>query len=266
MMIRRLLILCLTVVVCGFVSGVEMKQNNGNVKSLTAPGVVLTFDDHSVADWVKILPIFKKYGAHVTFFIDHWDTLSSKQIAGLKELQAAGHAIGCHGMRHRRAVTYSREHSMEKYMADEITPAVRLMNDAGFNPTCFAYPCSSNNKETDRALLGIFRHLRTGCGKGDTPLAGLDKIFVPVDEIKASDCLIGTSVQPHSVDDSIIDEVAEAFKRAKENNEILVFYAHDIREKDTPGPHNYITPDALETILESAKASDLRFYTFDDLP
>ena len=83
-----------------------------------------------MANWVRVLPLFEKYEAHVTFFIDHWDTLSPEQIAGLNKLQDAGHAIGCHGMRHRCAASYSRKHSIEKYMADEITPAVKMMHDA----------------------------------------------------------------------------------------------------------------------------------------
>ncbi len=234
---------------------------------LPGPGVVLTFDDRSVANWVRALPLFRRYGAHVTFFVDHWDKLSPQQLRGLERLRAAGHAVGCHGLRHRKAVEYSRGHSMTRYLADEITPAVELMRKAGFDPTCFAYPCSQHDADTDTALLEVFRHLRSGCGRGKgRRLAQVAHIFTPLDRVKGRGCLIGTCVQPHAADAPVIAEVAEAFRRVKTRGELVVFYAHDIRPEGTPGPANYITPDALEAILRSAQAIGLRFFTFDDLP
>ena len=226
----------------------------------------MTFDDHNVSNWVSALPLFEKYGAHVTFFIDRWDQLSSEDIAGLRQLKSAGHAIGCHGLRHIKAVDYSNEYSVEKYMAEEVMPAVRLMRKAGFNPTCFAYPFSNRNIEVDDAQLKIFRHLRSGCGSAGKTLVEIDSIFVPINEIAGRGCLIGTSVQPHAVDDNIIKEVGDAFQRAKAKNEIVLFYAHDIRAVKAPGAYHYITPDGLETVLRSAISEGLQFYTFDNLP
>ncbi len=244
---------------------------NTNHKDKTAmqinkPGVVLTFDDHSITHWVHTIPLFEKYGAHVTFFIDQWDKLSPEQITGLKQLRAAGNAIGCHSLRHYPAIQYCKNHTLEQYMDAEIYPAVQLMQDAGFNPVCFAYPCSQHNKATDEALLKIFRHLRSGTGHGDKTLDQLDTIFTKLDKISGKGCLIGTCVQPHSTDDPLLAEVDKAFARAKQNNEIVVFYAHDIRKKDTPGPSNYITPNALEKVLKAAKDNGLNFYTFAELP
>lgn len=228
-------------------------------------GVALTFDDHSIANWCNFLPTFKKYNAHVTFFIDQWDKLSPTQIEGLKKLRAAGHAIGCHSLRHRPAVAYCKEHhGIKEYLAAEITPALAAMKVDGFEPTCFAYPCSSHDKTTDDALLEIFRHLRSGCGKGEKSFSQLDAIFTPVNKIKTTGCFIGTCLQPHGANDPLITDATGAFKRAKKQNEIIVFYAHDIRPDKTPGPSNYITPDALELILKNASDAGLKFYTFND--
>src|SRR5690606_12707364 len=83
-------------------------------------GLLLTFDDRNILHWEKQIPLFKKYDAHVTFFIDHFDELTTDQILALKRLKEAGHAIGCHGMRHRDAVKFSDEYSIEKYIYDEI--------------------------------------------------------------------------------------------------------------------------------------------------
>jgi len=242
---------------------------------LPGPGAVLTFDDHTVGHWVAAIPLFAKYGAHATFFIDHWDRLTPEQVRGLRTLRAAGHAIGCHGLRHRRAVDYYRKFSMAKYLADEITPAVDLMHRAGFFPVSFAYPCSQHDGKTDTAMLGggpgktpgIFRHLRSGCGRGKgESLARVKYIFTPIDQVSARGCLIGTCVQPHTADAPILKEVKEAFERAKTQDEIIVFYAHDIRPADQPGPTNFISPDALEIELRAARDAGLRFYTFNDLP
>jgi len=149
-------------------------------RSLTEPGVLLTFDDMDVEGWVKAIPILEKYDAHATFFVTRFDQLSEKQVDGLRQLSAAGHAIGCHGLRHLKAAEYSEAHGIEAYIDTEVTPALDDMNRAGFTPTSFAYPSSNNNATTDEALLKTFRHMRTGAfPKNGQRYAELDVIFTP---------------------------------------------------------------------------------------
>jgi len=119
------------------------------------PGVILSFDDAFVADWLAAMPLFERYKAHVTFFISHFERLTPEQIDGLHRIERAGHAIECHGLRHERAATYCREHSLEQWLECEVQPAVAWMRQEGFEPTAFAYPCSENDDQTDRALLGF---------------------------------------------------------------------------------------------------------------
>ena len=233
--------------------------------AIDGPGVLLTFDDAHVKEWVAAIPLFAKYNAHATFFVTQFDKLNEGQIEGLRTLKRAGHAIGCHGLRHRKAAEYAREHGTSGYLADEIEPALDLMQKAGFTPTSFAYPMSNRDDETDAALLKHFRHLRGGafCAKGQR-LAELDGIFTPLSELPNRGCLLGRSIDKAGEEgrEHIIDEVKEALQRAKQRDECVVFYSHNIGTQ----PKNHIRPEALESILAYGKELGLHFYTYDDLP
>ena len=146
------------------------------------PGFVMTFDDRNIGDWEKQIPLFKKYNAHVTFFIDHFDELTPDQIKSLNNLKKAGHTIGCHGLRHLRAPDYCEKYSVERYISDEIDPAIKMMDKEGFLPTCFAYPNSAFNEITDKELLKHFRHLRSGCGI-ESELKKTDKAFIRIADL-----------------------------------------------------------------------------------
>lgn len=233
--------------------------------ALTSPGVALTFDDAYVAEWAAAIPLFERYGAHATFFVSQFDKLTAEQIEGLRTLQAAGHAIGCHSLRHRKAVDYVNEHSVQQYLADEITPAVNLMLDAGLRPTAFAYPNSSNNAATDDALLRQFRHLRSGAyPKEGERIVEIDALFTPIGEVAARGCLYGCSMdragEPGRED--VPQQIREALERAKNKGELVVLYSHNIGAE----PKNHITPQALEQVLRDTQELGLKFYTYDELP
>ncbi len=235
--------------------------------ALTEGGVALTFDDTFVRQWLAADAIFKKYGAHATFFVTTFDRLKPEQVEGLKRLAAAGHAVGCHGLRHRKAAEYAAAHGLDAYLRDEIQPALRLMRKAGFHPTAFAYPCSQHNAATDAALLKTFRHLRSGTGpaKGQR-LKDLDRIFTPIARVPTRGCLLGTGIDytgtPKRPAD-FLDQIQEALDRAKARKELVVFYAHNISDA---GPGHHLSPRALEAILAHARRIGLRTYTFDELP
>ena len=229
------------------------------------PGLVLTFDDRNIENWEKQIPLFEKYNAHVTFFIDHFDMLTPDQMRSLRKLKDAGHAIGCHGLRHLRAPDYCEKYSVEKYISDEIEPAIIRMNKEGFHATCFAYPNSAFNELTDQALLKYFRHLRSGCGI-EAELKKTERVFTRIADIKNKGRLDGISFHPKSPSDDLVTQVKQAVGRIKENREILVLYAHDIRNAGEEGPKNYITADALEEILSFAASNQIAFYSFDELP
>jgi len=234
---------------------------------LTKPGVVLTFDDTFVEQWLAALPIFAAHHARATFFVSQFDRLSARQMAGLRELAAAGHAIGCHGLRHLKAVDGVQTSSVQAYLAREIEPAVARMHQAGFRPSCFAYPSSQRNEETDAALARHFRHLRSGIGLApDRTMAQTDAIFTPLDAVSARRCLIGTGLDgagPQATNGRTLTAIFAAMERAARRREIVVFYAHNISDE---GPGHHVSPAVLEKILSYAASAGLAFYTYDDLP
>jgi len=183
----------------------------------------------------------------------------------LKRLKEAGHAIACHGLRHRNAVKYAEEYTLEKYIADEIIPAIELMKEKGFSPTSFAYPVSSRNEKTDDALLKYFSYMRSGCPIEGT-IAQTEKFFVKVEDVPKKGLLWGVSFHPHSKTDELVIQVKEAIDRIIKNRELLVLYAHDIRNKEEGGPKNFITVDALEEVLIYSMKNKIKLYSFDELP
>ncbi|MCX6993314.1 MAG: polysaccharide deacetylase family protein [Kiritimatiellaeota bacterium] len=247
---------------------VDLGKAGDNVPpKLERPGVVLTFDDTFITQWLAAQPIFAKYNAHVTFFVTTFDKLDATQLAGLQELKIAGHAIGCHGLRHLKAVDTMRQSSAKEYLSIEIEPALALMHAAGIEPTCFAYPSSQRNVETDTALAQYFRHLRAGTGVApDQTLPRTEAIFTPVNDVLTRLCLIGAGIDyagPQADQDKPLEYIFAALDRAAQRNEVIVFYAHNISD-EVRG--NHISPAVLEKILAHAVTAGLAFYTYDDLP
>jgi hypothetical protein len=229
------------------------------------PGLLLTFDDRHLLHWEKQIPLFHRYNAQVTFFIDHFDQLTPAQHAALRHLRQAGHAIGCHGLRHLKAAEYCAKYDVENYLSQEIVPAIRYMTEQGFSPSCFAYPSSNNTSATDRALQKYFRHLRTG-GKLNGTIQDTEQAFNKIDKVKNQVCLNAISFHPKSADDDLVIQAKKSVDRIIANKEILVLYAHDIRNENEAGSGHFITPLALEEILAYAAGRGVILYSFDDLP
>ena len=60
----------------------------------------LTFDDRNFDAWEANLPLFRKYGAHATFFV--CGPIDDRAAACLRRLADEGHSIGLHGLRHQK--------------------------------------------------------------------------------------------------------------------------------------------------------------------
>jgi len=226
-------------------------------------GVVMTFDDRNFDGWLQALPLFDKYGVHATFFIS--GAIDGQALDAIRQLHGRGHAIGVHGVHHQRAVEYSQQHSADDYVRTEVLPQIEALKAAGITPTGFAYPNSRNNADTDRALLKVVRHLRTGAFQAPGErVSEKDALFVAAGTIAQRGCLCGKGIDgAPDKEDRTYEQLDGALARAARNNEIIVLYAHGI---GTSGKGHHVAPEALEHVFRTAKELQLTFYSFDELP
>ncbi|QDT10945.1 polysaccharide deacetylase family protein [Planctomycetes bacterium K23_9] len=230
---------------------------------LTKGGVVLTFDDRNFDDWVNTLSLFDEFNVKATFFI-HGKIDGPARMA-IAQLKLHGHAIGSHSVSHLKAVEYFEANSAEKFLQTEIDPQMREFESAGVDVVSFAYPMSRNNTTTDKTLLKVFRHLRTGRNITEGKrFRDDDAFFVKATEVSEHGCLYAKGID-HAPwrPDRTYAQIDGALERAAANDEIIVLYAHRISET---GTRNYLTPEALMRVISKAKSIGLQFYTFDQLP
>ncbi len=230
---------------------------------LTEPGIVLTFDDsHNLDSWAKRVPLFEKYGAKATFFLHKPDTIGEWQQQCMKKLSDIGCEMACHGWRHVRGSDLITEKGKDAYLAEEILPANKKLEELGYPQRTFAYPESRRNDATDEALKPIFLHVRTGGGLCERPFVENNSVFTPVAKVRDQFLIYGVRLD-HATPDDVEKYVQPALERAKKNGEILLLYSHGIVDKN---PSTYETNEAtLEELLKRAQALGLKFYTFDEL-
>ncbi|MCW5807319.1 MAG: polysaccharide deacetylase family protein [Deltaproteobacteria bacterium] len=127
----------------------------------TGPGLALSLDDHTVAEWVAARELFAEFGARLTFFVSRYTSMNDDQRAGLRTLADDGHDIEAHSVAHLRAPLYVEQHGVTAYLDDEVLPALDAMERDGFPIRAFAYPFGARTGETDRALLRHVEVLRS---------------------------------------------------------------------------------------------------------
>ena len=74
--------------------------------------------------WSFADTLFKKYDAHVTFFVVREITGEKAEV--MKKLQDAGHTLGLHSQHHSKAVSFIQEHGERKYIEEEIKPQLEV--------------------------------------------------------------------------------------------------------------------------------------------
>lgn len=232
----------------------EIEDNSGYDFNYEGKGgIALTWDDNAVDDWYKARKLFKKYNARCTFFITYFYMLDEGKINKLRQLKEDGHEIACHTYSHKDAVLYLMDQGIEKYIDNEIKPALDSMRSKGFSPESFAYPFGSRNSETDEALLKYFRVLRgiTDVKGGVLYSWGWTRIL-----------------QATGIDNSsniTSESIFSMLESAKESKKVAVFYGHKIKE-DTPNvPQGSTTYSRLESILKKASDLGLTFFKVSEL-
>ena len=108
--------------------------------------VSLSFDDARLSQIDTGLPLLKKLGLKVTFFVS--PSSVEKRLAGWKQAVADGHEIGNHSLTHPCTGNYafSASNALENYdlamIAQQLDGAnERIQQLLGVKPTTFAYPC-----------------------------------------------------------------------------------------------------------------------------
>lgn len=231
-------------------------------KDVPHPHVHLCFDDHSVSHWHAAKGILRKHRAKAVFYVDGFFLLGDEEIDMLNDLRDDGHIIGCHGKKHRDALAYSKRYGIDRYIDDEIIPAMEEMVEAGFDPTHFAFPLTRFDDALFAEVDRLFCFVRSGnagsirSGGRTVPLQSMmDTQRIPTESrIRAGD-LLG---------------VVETIRSGVEEGVSPVIIFHDVRPVGAPthtGTHAraHVTPEELDTVLCAITDSGYAYETFDGL-
>lgn len=132
--------------------------------------VRITFDDGNVGDVEHALPALRERGLKATFFVvaGRLGTPRFLDVAGMRELAAAGMEIGSHGMHHRpwRGLD-------DATLREELVDAKAILERALERPvTQAACPFGSYDRRVLRTLRGCgYRHVYTS-DRGTTRSSG----------------------------------------------------------------------------------------------
>jgi peptidoglycan/xylan/chitin deacetylase (PgdA/CDA1 family) len=248
-----------------------MSACSNNAENTEKAGIAISFDDHFINDWYELRPLFQKYGAKVTFFVTCGDTLTTDEIAKLKQLEKDGHEIGFHGTVHGKSTELIAAVGPAKYAETELTPGLHYMKLAGFAPQSYAHPGGNHNDQVDSVLLATgFKILRDVAisrrkmfGVQLYALAPrlMDWIFYPFDQEKIVDALlIDTDAELTA------EEMKEAITKAKKTGTALMLFGHQpLYSQPKNGAYGFDVA-FLEKILKEAHEQKLQFYKMSELP
>ncbi len=208
--------------------------------------VSFSFDDARASQVDVGMPLFDRYGAKVTFFVNPKNT--QNRLDAWKKAAANGYDIGNHTESHPCTGNFpwSRDNALENYSATMIE---RQMDDAnaeterliGVRPSTFAYPCGEKfigrGQATKSYVPLVARRFRAGRGFRDE--AANDPAFCDLAQ------LLGVESDGMSFDD-----MQKAVDTAAKSGGWLVFAGHDI---GAPGVQTTQTA-ALEQFLIYAKS------------
>ena len=230
------------------------KKNHSTLTNLNGGGIVLSFDDLHISDWVGADNYLKPFSWKATFFISNLEALDSTGFDQLKQLQQYGHEIGAHGYKHLDAVEYLNTASTGDYLNEEIDPFLREMKTHGLHINSFAYPFGTRNDATDQVLLKQFSILR-GTTHGMRPPS------VHVNYANGSRVVYGLGLDVSSEID--IHYILKVLNYARQKNKIVFFYGHTIKRNAAA---TYTTSfDCLETICRYVVDNKMTFLTFREL-
>ncbi len=206
--------------------------------------VSFSFDDARASQIDVGVPLFDKYGAKVTFFVNPPNM--EKRLDGWKRTAAKGYEIGNHSRSHPCTgnFTWSRKNDVEDLtlaaMAEEMDDANRETERMlGVKPATFAYPCGQKfvGRGVDTRSTVPLVAQRFLAGRGFRDEAANDPAFCDLAQ------LLGVTSDGMS-----FEEMKQAVLTAEKDGGWLVFAGHEI------GSPAYQTTDtgALERFLKYA--------------
>jgi peptidoglycan/xylan/chitin deacetylase (PgdA/CDA1 family) len=217
---------------------------------VSAPGIVLTFDDSYIDNWAKVMQDFREKGVVATFFCYRWGfteyDFRNDEIKNLKEFASDGHEIAYHTVSHadtRDPKYYGTiETKAQEYFNNEITPGIDNMMKRGFEkPTSFSYPYVSGQAEHNKIIRKTLPHIREFFAH-----------MMSIDEI----------------DKYSLETVKGFLDKYKKDREIGVFLGHWILD-DNFEPNNIrykyrTSKKKLMEIIDYANKIGLKFYTLEE--
>lgn len=228
----------------------------------TRGGFVLTFDDAYVYEWYSIHDVLETYDAKATFFVTRFYNLTDEEINLLHELDKRGHEIGSHSYSHQNALEFIKNHSVEEYVESEIISSLQEMGDHGFHVNSFAFPYGDNNEELNAEVLKYVSIIRDVTDIQRTtrtiPVKDIEEIFY---NGNGSRVIYGLGID--NIFQIPLYEIDEAFERARNKSEIIIFYAHK-PDEETDKPYE-IEISYLEALLQKAQSYCLKSYTVSEL-
>ena len=218
-------------------------------------GIVITFDDRYVDNWVWADSVLTHYDWKATFCVSGPQVLSNAHFGNLRDLKASGHEIAGHGVAHRNAVDYVAENGIDVYLSDEILPMINTMKMEGIEPITFAYPYGTHSQEIDDTLLTYFNVLRSTTYSWVVPEE--QSCFYEGDPVVNG---LGTD---GVASDSRINYFLGLLEYANDNQKILIVYAHRPVAEVTGSNQTDIR--TLMALCDYIRMNKMRFYTLTEL-
>jgi peptidoglycan/xylan/chitin deacetylase (PgdA/CDA1 family) len=186
--------------------------------------VSLSFDDARASQVDAGMPLFDRYGAKVTFYVNPPNL--GKRLEGWKKVAAKGYEIGNHSMTHPCTgnFAWARNDALETFttamMERELDGAnAETQRLLGVKPTTFAYPCGEKfigrGTRTTSYVPIVARRFRAGRGFRDE--AANDPAFCDLAQLLALQS-----------DGMSFDEMKKAVLDAAKEGGWLVFAGHEI--------------------------------------
>lgn len=218
-------------------------------------GVLLTFDDDYVDEWFNANIKLKQYNWKGTFYITHFDKLSENQIRELNYLQHNGNEIAAHGLNHVHTTQFIKDFGENEFISKEINPMLTMMKNKGMNISDFSYPYGNRDERADQLLLNYFKTLRGTTYGNEAPI--YQNCYY-----QNKSLFYGLGID-NSYAHFSVPYFISLLQYAKDNNRIVVFYAHKTVAKATK---NYEAEfKTLEEICKFVKNNKMTFYTVSDL-